>query len=225
MHLDFHQTVAAAGLAPATLHIEGEAARTVAPHFGVVGGGVQVPDVVEQARIGGRIGPGGSADGALVDVDDLVQMLHAPDSPAGAGAGPGVVQLGGQGFIEHLVHQAGFSRAGDAGDAGKGSQWDGHIQILQVVFSGSLHGQVVAVAGASCGGNRNFFHTGQVLARDRPGTGHNVLHAAGCHNLAPMDTGPRAYIHNEVRRPYGVLVMLHHDQGVSDIPQMLQGFQ
>ena len=34
-----------------------------------------------------------------------------------------------------------------------------------------------------------------------------------------------AYVHDKVRRPHGVLIVLHHDQGVADVPQMLQGFQ
>ena len=40
-----------------------------------------------------------------------------------------------------------------------------------------------------------------------------------------VDVGPGAGIHDEVRRPHGVLVMLHYHQGVAQIPQMLQGLQ
>ena len=40
-----------------------------------------------------------------------------------------------------------------------------------------------------------------------------------------MDTGARAYIHQEICRPHGVLVMLHHDQCVAQVPQPCQSLQ
>ncbi len=55
VHFDLHQAVAAAGLAPAALDVEGEAARAIAPDFRVVGGGKEVPDVVKKSRISGGI--------------------------------------------------------------------------------------------------------------------------------------------------------------------------
>ena len=65
MHLNLDQTVAAAGLAPAALDVEGEASRTVAPQPGVRRGGEQIPDVIEQPRVGGGIGADGFPCGAL----------------------------------------------------------------------------------------------------------------------------------------------------------------
>ena len=47
VHLDLQNAVAAAGLAPSAPDVEAEAARAVAPAFGLLGGGEQVPDVVE----------------------------------------------------------------------------------------------------------------------------------------------------------------------------------
>ena len=58
-----------------------------------VGGGEQVADVVEQARVGGRIGAGGTANGTLVDINDLIQMLQTLHTSASAGAGSGMVQF------------------------------------------------------------------------------------------------------------------------------------
>ena len=175
MHFDFHQAVAVTGLAPAALYIEGEAARAVAPHFGIGCGSKQIPDVIEQPRIGSGVGPGGSADGALVNVDDLVQVLQPFNAFAGAGAGSGVVQLGSQGFVQHLANQAGLAGAGNAGDAGQGSQGDFHIQILQVVLRGSQNFQSFAVPGSPVGRYGDFLDPGQVLCRHRPGFPANVL--------------------------------------------------
>ena len=40
-----------------------------------------------------------------------------------------------------------------------------------------------------------------------------------------MDPGGRADIHNVVRGPHGVLVVLHHNEGVAQVPQALKGVQ
>ena len=91
VHLDLHEAVAAAGLAAAALDVEGEAARPVAPHLGIGCGRKQIPDVIEKPGIGGRVGAGGSADGALVDINHLIQGLYALDAAAASGAGTGMV--------------------------------------------------------------------------------------------------------------------------------------
>ena len=38
-----------------------------------------------------------------------------------------------------------------------------------------------------------------------------------------MAAGTGTHVHNKVRGAHGILVMLHHDQGVADVPQVLQG--
>ena len=38
---------------------------------------VELADEVKHSGIGGRVAAGGAADGALVDADDFVQLLHA----------------------------------------------------------------------------------------------------------------------------------------------------
>ena len=118
VHLDLHQAVAGAGFASAALDVEGETAGAVAADLGVIGGGKEVADVVEEARVSGRIGTGGAADGALVDIDDLVQMLQAVHAAASTGTGAGMVQLAQQGLVENFVDQTGLAGAGHAGDAG-----------------------------------------------------------------------------------------------------------
>ena len=41
-------------------------------------------------------------------------------------------------------------------------------------------------------------------------------------SLASVLPGSRPDIHDAVRRPHRVLVVLHHDQGIAQIPQMPQ---
>ena len=93
VHLDLQHAVAGAGLAPAAPDVEAEPPRAVAPALGLLSGGEQVPDVVEEAGVGGGVGPGCPADGALVDVHHLVQILDSLDPVAPAGVDLHPVQL------------------------------------------------------------------------------------------------------------------------------------
>jgi hypothetical protein len=79
VHLDLDGAVARAGLAAAALDVEAEAPGQVAADLGLGGLGEQLADVVEHAGVGGRVGARGAADGRLVDVDDLVEVLEAGD--------------------------------------------------------------------------------------------------------------------------------------------------
>src|SRR5687767_3928554 len=72
VHLDLDDAVALACLAPSALDVEAEAAVLVPAHLGVLGEGVELPDHVEGAGVGGGVGPWGSSYGGLVYVDDLV---------------------------------------------------------------------------------------------------------------------------------------------------------
>ncbi len=99
MHLDLDDPVAAAGLAPAALNIKAEPALGVASGLGVGGGGEQVSDQVEDAGVGGRVGPRRPSDRGLVDGDDLIQLLRSLQALELTRDGPGPVQLFRQGLV------------------------------------------------------------------------------------------------------------------------------
>ena len=225
VHLDFYQAVAGAGFAPAAFHVKAEPAGSVAPDLGIGSGGEQIPDVVEQPRIGCRVGSGGAADGTLVDVDDLVKKFQPLHAAAGSRAAPGMVQPGKQRLIEHLVHQAGLAGTGHAGNGGEGAQGDLRIHIFQVVFRCPPDRQNAAVAGAAGPGHRDFLFAGEVLSRKGFRAVQHILQRARHHNLSAVAARAGTHIHNVVRCPHGVLIMLHHNQGVADVPQMLQSGQ
>ena len=77
VHFHLEYPVALAGFAAPALDVEAEAARLVAAGAGLLGLCKQLPDRREQAGVGGGVGAGGAAYGALVDVNHLVQMLQA----------------------------------------------------------------------------------------------------------------------------------------------------
>src|SRR5580704_16931226 len=64
LHLDLEGAIARAGLAAAAFDVEGEPAGLVAADLGLGGGREQLPDVVEHAGVGGRVGAGGPPDRA-----------------------------------------------------------------------------------------------------------------------------------------------------------------
>ena len=225
VHLNLHKAVAAAGLAAAALDVEGEAARPVAPGLGLRRGGEKVADVVEEARIGGGVGARRLADGALVDADDLVEVLDTLEAVAAAGPHPGTVQLSGQRLVDDLVDEAGLAGAGHAGDAGKGAEGDVHIDAPEVVLPAAEDLEAVAVAGPPHGGDRNFLRAGEVLARQGLGAGHDVLQRTLGHHVTAQDAGPGADVNDLVCGAHGVLVVLDNDERVAEVPEVLEGIQ
>ena len=79
LHLDLEGAVALAVLAAAALHVEAEAARAVAANPRLWDAGEELGDRAEEAGVGRRVGARRPADRALVDLDDLVDVVRALD--------------------------------------------------------------------------------------------------------------------------------------------------
>src|SRR5207237_8986448 len=86
MHFDLDQAVSLAGLAAAALDVEGEPAGSVASHLGVGQLGEQLANRGEEPGVRRRIGARGAADGTLVDIDDLVDLIQSLDPGVRPGA-------------------------------------------------------------------------------------------------------------------------------------------
>ena len=151
VHLDLDDAVAPTSLAAAAADVEGEAAGLVASHAGLGGLGEELADLVEDAGVGGGVRARRAADGRLVDVDDLVDVLDALDIVVLAPHGAGAVELVGEAAIEDLLHEGGLAGTGDAGEADEHAQGDGDIYVLEVVLAGAFDGEAVAVALAAVG--------------------------------------------------------------------------
>ena len=210
VHLNFQHAVAGAGLAAASPDVEAEPARAVAPALGLLGGGVEVPDVVEEVRIGSGVGPGRPANGALVDADHLVQVFQPVDSRAFAGVNLHAHQLRPQALEKHLVHKRGFAAARHAGDHGEGPQGEVHVHLPEVVLLRSPDMEELPVSGAADVGKGHPLFPGQVLARQGIRVGHDLLRRARRHDFPAVDARPGADVDEVVRLPHGVLVVLHH---------------
>ena len=223
MHLDFQNAVSFACFAASPLEVEGESACIIATGLGILRSGEQLPDVREYPGVGGRIGTGSSADGGLVNVDDLVQMLQSGACPESARLQLCPVQFGCQMPVDDGIDQRGFPGAGYAGDAYKLAQGDLHVNVSQVMLCRPVKTQGFPVARPSAFRQGDPLCAAEVLPGDGVLACHNVLVGTGTDDLSTVDPGTGTDVHNVIRRPHGVLVMLHHDHRISQIPQPFQG--
>ena len=166
VHFDFQQPVPGARLAPSAPDVEGEPPRAVAPGPGVLGGGEQLPDIVEQARVGGGVGAGGAPDGGLVDGDHLVQMLNALHAVVPPRAGLGAVELRPQALVQDLVDQRGLARPGHPGDGDERPQGEAHVDVPQVVFRRPPHSEKMAVPRPALRRDGHLLPPRQIVAGD-----------------------------------------------------------
>ncbi len=225
VHLDLYDTVTAAGLAAAAFDVEAEAALVVSAYLSLGHAGEEVADGGEHPGVGGGIGAGGAADGRLVDIDDLVDVLQSLDGPEFAGGLSEVVDDVRRALVQDFIDEAAFAGAGDARDADEFPQGEGHVDVLEVVFLGAAHREEKAVAGPSEVGHADLAFAGEVLAGDGAGAGFDILHRALGYELSAVDAGAGADVHDVVGHVHGVLVVFHHDEGVADVRQVAEGGQ
>ncbi len=93
VHLDAALTFALAGFAASALDVEGEAARLVAALARLGEHREEVADGGEDAGVGCGVAARGAADGGLVDLDDLVDLVDADDAAVLAGFFAGAVEV------------------------------------------------------------------------------------------------------------------------------------
>ena len=221
VHLDAQNAVAGTGFAAPAAHVEGEAVLLVAARLGFRRGGEDLADHVKQAGVGGRVAARGAADGALIDGDDLVQLLKPVDAVACAGARVRAVEVALEGLVDDFVDERGFAAAGYAGDDRHHAQRNADVDVFQVIGARTAHRQP-ARGGFAVQRHGDAAAAGEIRARDRFRAGHDFLRRALRDELAAVFARARANIHDLIRGQHGVLVMLDDDQRVADVAQMLE---
>ena len=154
MHLDQLQAGALAGLAAAALHIEGEAVGLEAPDFGIRRLLEELADVGHHVGIGGRIAAWRAPDGALVDLDDLVDVPDPVDAVVGQDRILRAVELVADDGHQRLVDEGTLAAAAHAADAHQQAEGQVERHVFQVVAPGALEGDIFPVAGTPL--RRNF---------------------------------------------------------------------
>ena len=105
VHFDLFHAVALACLASAALDVKGEASGAISPCFCILGLGKQSANIGEQSRIGCRIGAWHTPDGALVNANNLIQVLKTCNFIVLAGIGDGTVEFIGEHGVQDAVDE------------------------------------------------------------------------------------------------------------------------
>ena len=116
IHFDAAQAFALAGFAAATFDVEAEAARLVAAFAGFRKHGEKLAYRGEDTGVGGGIGTRSATDGGLIDLDDFVDVLDTENHFVCAGRFLRAIEFLGEGAIEDVVDEGGFTGTGDTGD-------------------------------------------------------------------------------------------------------------
>ena len=138
VHFDGDGPIAGAVLASAAFDVETEPAGLVAPHFCFGSFSEKGPDFVKHSGVGGGITSGRASNGGLVDVNNLVQLLHAFDSRVEAWDVPGTIEGVRKRAVQNIVHQRGLARSANPGDCHNYPQRDVDRNVLKVVGFGAF---------------------------------------------------------------------------------------
>src|ERR1700675_1877938 len=118
IHFDASQAVALASLAAAALHIKTKTSGFVTALARVWKHGKKIADWRENACIRCGIRTGSSANGRLVDLDDLVDLLGAKDFAMRGDGLHGTIEFLRQRAIKNVIDERGLSRAGNSSHHG-----------------------------------------------------------------------------------------------------------
>ena len=224
VHFNLDDTVSGTCFTPAALDIEGEAAFLITPCFCVIRTREQITDLVKNTCISGRIGSWRAPDRALVDADHLVQFAIPCNGVMLSHHLMGAIQFIGERLIEDLIDQRTLSRTGYAGHAGKYSERELYVDVLQIVLRCAEDCQP-ACRFSSCLRNRDLQSSGQIRSGDRFSAVLDILRASRRHNLSAMLPGAGTDVNQEVCSTHGVFVMFDDNHGIAQIPQVIQRIQ
>ena len=202
---------------PLTLKLKRPGAVAAEPRLGDAG--EQLADRREQADIGRRVGARRSPDRALVDLDDLVDGLGALERVVGADRLARAVELAGQRPVQDLGDERALAAARHAGDGHERPERHAQVHVLQVVLAGALDDERLAVAGPAHRGDRHGPFAAQECAGDRSRLGQDHFERPVGDDLAAVLPGPGPDVHDPVRGPDGLLVVLDDEDRVAEVAQ------
>ncbi len=133
----------------------------------------------------------------------------------------GPVEVPRKPLVYNLIDERALARARDAGHAGKDPEGDVHIHIFEVVNGRASHLKPPG-RHAACLRHRHEGLPGEILAGDGLRRIYDVINRADRDQLPAVLARARTDIHDAVRSPHRILVVLDHDQRVAEVPQSLQ---
>ena len=222
VHLDLDLAIAFAGLAAPARNVEAEAAGTVAARAALGRAGEQGAQIVPEADVGGRVGAWRAADGRLVHVDDLVNLVDAREPLVLPHRAHRVLDGVGERRRQRIGDERALARAGHARDHRERAELDAHRDVLEVVVRGARDLERAATRAAALPGQANEPLAREVGARDGVRVVHDLPRRASRDHLAAQLAGAGAHVNHVVGRTDGVLVVLDLDDGVALVAQALE---
>ena len=134
-----------------------------------------------------------------------------------AGHEPRLVDPLHQRLVQDVVHEGGLPGAGDAGDGDETPERHLHVDVAQIVLTGTPDRDPVAPGLAAHGRHGDLPAAREVLAGDRRLALEQVLHAARAHDLAAVLAGARPDVDDVVGHTDRLLVVLHDEDGVAEV--------
>jgi hypothetical protein len=224
LHFDGDGAVAFAGVAAAAGHVEGKMPRRERKALGLGLRGKELADQVEALDVGDGIGARGAADGRLIHQHHVVDALDAGQGFVDAGGVRAVAlaQRPRHRAIEHLMHQRGLARAGDAGDGHQHSQRNFHIEAVEVVGRGAAQDQAFPARRTAARGHGDGELAGEIAAGEGVGIGLDLGQYALGQQLAALFARAGAKVEQVVGGAENVGVVLDDDDGVAQVAQLFQ---
>ena len=219
LHLDLQDPVALAVLAATALDVEAEAAGLVAADARLGDAGEELADRAEQAGVRRRVRARRPADRALVDLDDLVDVLDAGEAVVRPDRLARAVQLAGEGPVEDVRHERRLAAPGHAGDRGERPERHREVDLAEVVLARALHGELLEIALASLLRHRHGPLAAEVGAGDRARLAEDGLERAVGDDLAAELARPGPDVDHPVGRPDRLLVVLDDEHGVAEVAE------
>ena len=221
MHFNLDDTVTAAGFTSAAFYVKTESTLFIASRLGIRRRRKQIPDLIKQTCIRGRVGTRRSADRRLVNIDHFVELLDPLDCLMLTRNRQGMVEIMCQPLIYDLIDKRRFSGTGYTGHTCHDTKRDLHVDIFQVVFRRTDYLKVTGCT-FSHFRNRDLHDSAQILSGHRFRYLHDILCCSGCNHFSAMTARSGTDIHNPVCFPHRILVMFHNDQCISQIPQIFE---
>ena len=199
----------------------------------------QFADIGENVGVSGRIGAWRTAYRALVHTDHFVDIFESVNALVRHGRGQTTVEMLRQDGVERAVDKRGFARTADTRYTNHLPQWQTQGDVLQIIACAALKSQPGETAGAdrretagadrreTAGADRReivgadgFFAT-QVLRGESVGF-EQFGRCALEDQFAAQASGTRTDIQYIIRLAHHLLVMLHDDNSIAHVAQLLE---
>jgi len=223
VHLHPGDAIALAGLATPALDVKAKAPGAVAARAGLGCAGQQFPDAGKQPRIGGRVRAWGPSDGALVDGHHLIELRHAFDAIVGRALVMGAIKRPRGLAMQGVVNERGLAGPRNPRDGDHQPGREVEVDAPEVVAAGAAdHQFLVGVALRPLRRYGDAPPSRQVVPRQRTRGGLDLGRRALGNDMAAVGACARPHVEDVVRRANGLLVVLDHDDRVTQIAQVVQ---